>query len=50
VIVNNSININKANNHLSFQIIEHKKYDMTYNVGNPDPDLGRAQKVVGKTG
>jgi len=42
-MVNNSTNIYKANNQLSPQIIEHRK-SMTYNVGNPGPGLGRAQK------
>ena len=43
VMVNNSNNINKANNHLSPQIIENKK-TMTYEVCNQDHVLGQAQK------
>jgi hypothetical protein len=43
VIVNNAININKTNNHLSHQIIEHKN-TMTYDVGNQGPGLRQEQK------
>ena len=42
--VNNSININKMNNHLSPRIIDHNKQTTTYNVRNPGPGLGQAQK------
>ena len=38
---NNTTNINKANNHLSPQIIEYEKGHDIY-VRNPDPDLGQA--------
>ena len=45
MMVNNSTNINKTNIHLSPQLTEHKKGgDMTYDVGNPDPGFGQAQK------
>jgi hypothetical protein len=39
-MVNNSTNINKMNNHLSFQITECKKDN---DIWNPDPGLGQAQ-------
>jgi hypothetical protein len=39
MMINNSTNINKMNNHLSPQLIEHKT--TTYDVGNPSPDLGQ---------
>jgi len=39
-MVNNSTNTKETNNKLSPQIIECKKYD----VGNPSPVLGQAQK------
>jgi hypothetical protein len=39
-MVNNSTNINKANNHLSSQIIEHIKAT-AYDIENPNPILGR---------
>ena len=42
-MVNNSTDINKQNNHLSHQSIEHKEAK-TYDVGNPGPGLGQAQK------
>ena len=45
MMVNNSTNINKANNDLSPQIIENKK-TMTYDR-NPGPGLGQAQIVAG---
>jgi hypothetical protein len=38
-MVNNSTNINKTNNYLSPQIIEHIK-TMTYGTRNPDSGLG----------
>ena len=38
-MVNNSTDINKKNNHLSHQSIEHKE-TMTYDVGNPGPVAG----------
>ena len=42
MVNNNSTNINKTNNYLSPQLIEHEKKD----VGNPGPGncLGQAQK------
>jgi hypothetical protein len=42
-MVNNSTNINKANNHLSSQPIEHKKRLMTNDIRNPSPGLGQTQ-------
>jgi hypothetical protein len=45
VMVNNSTNINKTNNHLSLQInMLNIKKTMTYDVGNPGPGLELAQK------
>jgi hypothetical protein len=41
-----SININKTNNHLSSELTEHKR-EMTYDVGNLGPGLGKAQKHGG---
>jgi hypothetical protein len=38
-MVNNYTNINKANNHLSTRLIEHKK-NTTYDVRNPVSGLG----------
>jgi hypothetical protein len=46
MMVNNSTNINKINNHLSSLLTEHKK-NMTYDVGNPDSGIGQAQKCGG---
>jgi len=43
VIVNNSTNINKTNNHLPPQIIKHKK-TTSFSVGNPGPGLVQEQK------
>jgi len=40
-MVNNSTNISKINNHISTQIIEHKK--MTYGAGNTFLGLEQAQ-------
>ena len=40
-MVNDFINIDKINNHLSRQFIEHKKA-MTYAVGNTIPGYGQA--------
>jgi hypothetical protein len=42
-MVNHSTNINKTNNQLSRQFIEHKK-TITYDVGNPAPGFGQAQR------
>ena len=36
-MINNSTNINKINNHLSPETIEHKKKPTTYDAWNPDP-------------
>ena len=47
VIVNNSTNINITSNRLSPQIIENEDHSMTYDVGNPRPELGKAQNVTG---
>jgi len=44
-MVNNSTNINKMNNHLSPQIIEHKKI-MTYDVGNPSTKVSTSSKMT----
>ena len=44
MMVNNSININKTNNHLSPQPLNIKKNTMTYEAGNPGPGLGQAEK------
>ena len=38
---------NKTNNHLSHQLIKHKKNTMTYDVGNPGPGLRESQKYGG---
>jgi hypothetical protein len=38
-MVNKSTNINKANNHLSPYLTEHKKGKTAYQVGNPGPGL-----------
>jgi len=43
VLVNNSSNINKTENHLSSYNTEHKK-TTTYDVRNPGPGLGKAQE------
>jgi hypothetical protein len=45
-MVFNSTNINKANNHLSSYLAEHKK-TTTYDAGKPDPGLGQAHTFVG---
>ena len=44
-MVNNSININKTNNHL--KPLNTKKKTTTYSIGNPGPGLGQAQKCGG---
>ena len=41
---NNYTNINKTNNHLSSQVIEHNKHIITRGIGNTDPGLGQSQK------
>jgi hypothetical protein len=44
-MVNNSTNIDKANNHFSPYFTEHKnKGTMTDDVENPGPCFGQAQK------
>ena len=43
VVVNNSININKTNNRLQHQIIEHK-IDLEMYRSNPDAGLGQPHK------
>ena len=44
-MVNNSTNIDKANNHLSPYLTEHKnKGTMTDDVQNPGPSFRQAQK------
>ena len=43
---NNTMNINKTNNHLSAEIIEHKK-TTTHGVNHPDSGLGQAHKCGG---
>ena len=45
MLISNSTNINKTNNHLSPQIINPKK-TTTYEVGNPGPFLGQTQKYL----
>jgi len=45
-MVNSAIDINKRNNHLSSQIIEHKKTP-TYEFGNPCAGFGQAHKCGG---
>ena len=42
-MVNNSININKTNNHVSPQLIDHKK-TTAYDIGNTVLGLGQAHK------
>jgi len=42
VMFHNSTNINKANNHLSNEIIEHKK---DHDVKHPGPGFEQAQKM-----
>ena len=46
-MVNNSININKTNNHLSFQLIKHKIRQRHITLEIPDPCLGQAQTCGG---
>jgi hypothetical protein len=48
MMVINSTNINKMNNHLSSELnLLNTKKTTTYDVGNPGPDLGQAQHVAG---
>jgi len=44
-LARNSININKTNNYLSPQAIEHSN-DLAYEVGNSDSSLGQAKRPV----
>ena len=46
MMVNNSTNINKTNNHLSPEHTK-KRGITTYDIGNPDPGLGHTQKCGG---
>jgi hypothetical protein len=46
-MVNNSININKTNNRLSFQLIKHKIKQRHITLEIPDPGLGQVQTCVG---
>ena len=43
-MINNSTNINKMDNHLSPQTIEHKKKKTTYDVENSGPEMEQPQK------
>ena len=43
---NNATNINKTNNHLSAEIIEHKK-TTTHGINHPYSGLGQAHKCGG---
>jgi hypothetical protein len=43
-MVNIFTNISKSNNHLSPQIIQHKKDNDIYGVGNQGSGLGQTQK------
>jgi hypothetical protein len=45
-MANNAININKTNNHLPHQTIEHKK-NTTSDDGNLGHDLGTAHNMTG---
>jgi hypothetical protein len=45
VMVNNSTNIYKTNNHLSRHITEQTKKTTTYGIGNPGPGFGQASKM-----
>jgi hypothetical protein len=44
VMVNNSTNINKTNNHLSNLKLMNIKKTTTYDIGDPGPGLGQAHK------
>jgi hypothetical protein len=50
MMVSNSANINKANNHLSPQTVQHKKKKITtYGVvGNPEAALGQVKIELGQ--
>jgi len=43
-MVNNSININKTNDHLSSSLTEHNEKTTTYGLENPYPGLEWTQK------
>jgi hypothetical protein len=45
VITSNSTIINKTNNQISLEVIEHKQITI-YGVGNTDSGLAQAQKIV----
>ena len=47
VMVNNSTNFNKMNNHFSTQTIEYKKKNMMSDIGNPglSATLGQAKQI-----
>jgi hypothetical protein len=47
LMVNDFTNINKTKNHVSSQILEQKNKTTTYEVGNPGPGWGQAQKCGG---
>jgi hypothetical protein len=46
VMVNNPTNINKTNNHLSFQTFEPKKKTSIYGIGNPGLGLVHQKKLT----
>jgi len=45
-MVNSPANINKTNNHISPQTIEHTGQTLYRDIGNPDPGLGHAQHMA----
>ena len=47
MIVNNSANINKTNNHLSTQLVDHKKKTTTYDMENQVLTWDRHKDVAG---
>jgi hypothetical protein len=47
MMVNNSINNNKTNNHFSFQLIKHRIRQRHITLEIPDPGLGQAQTCGG---
>jgi hypothetical protein len=47
-MLNDSTNINNANNHLSLLLTEHnKQHDIVYHVKNPNPVLRQTQHCSG---
>jgi hypothetical protein len=46
-MVNNSTNINKANNYLSPQTIAYKKRDIDIRIRNTGPGWGQTEQCVG---